>query len=98
MNVAVIECYFLSRPFKEGENPVRGYRKQTHNIWKERQGLKVTEQRLCEQARMIKMNEWLTEPEMNVTKKCMMNENADKNYQNDGNDGDDHQGEATENE
>ena len=27
-----------------------------------------------------------------------MNENADKNYQNDGNDGDDHQGEATENE
>ena len=35
---------------------------------------------------------------MNVTKKCIMNENADKNYQNDGNDGDDHQGEATENE
>ena len=27
-----------------------------HNNWKERQGFKVTEQRLCDQARMIRMN------------------------------------------
>ena len=58
MNVAVMECYFLSRPFDEKEKPIRGYRKQMHNIWKERQGLKVTEQRLCDQARMIRMNGW----------------------------------------
>ena len=57
-----------------------------HNIWKERQGLKVTEQRLCDQARMIRMNEWLTELEMNVIKNRMMSENADKNDQNSGND------------
>ena len=56
MNVAVMECYFLSRPFDEEGKPIRGYRKQMHNIWKERQGLKVTEQRLCDQARMIRMN------------------------------------------
>ena len=68
MNVAVMECYFLSRSFDEEGKPIRGYRKQMHNIWKERQGLKVTEQRLCDQARMIRMNEWLTEAEMNVIK------------------------------
>ena len=62
------------------------YRKRMHNIWKERQGLKVTEQRLCDQARMIRTNEWLTELEMNVIKNRMMSENADKNDQNSGND------------
>ena len=62
------------------------YRKRMHNIWKERQGLKVTEQRLCDQARMIRMNEWLAELEMNVIKNRMMSENADKNDQNSGND------------
>ena len=44
------------------------------------------------------MNGWLTEPEMNVTKKSMMNENADKNDQNSGDDSNDDQGQATENE
>ena len=45
VNVAVMECYFLSRPFDEEGKPIRGFRKQMHNIWKERQGLKITEQR-----------------------------------------------------
>ena len=49
-----------------------------HNIWKERQGLKVTEQRLCDQARVIRMNGWLTELDMNAIKIFMMNENANK--------------------
>ena len=97
MNVAVMECYFLSRPFDEEGKPIRGYRKQMHNIWKETQGLKVIEQRLCDQARMIRMNGWLTELEMNVIKKSMVNENADKNDQNSGNDDNDDPGGATEN-
>ena len=66
MNVVVMEFYLLSRPFDEQEKPIRGYRKKMHNIWKERQGLKVTEQRVCYQARVIRMNGWLTELEMNV--------------------------------
>ena len=41
-----------------------------HNIWKERQGLKVTEHRLYDQAKMIRVNGWLTELEMNVIKKA----------------------------
>ena len=79
MNIAIMECYFLSRLFDEEGKPIRGFKKRMHNIWKERQGLKVTEQRLCNQARMIRMNGWLTELEMNAIKKCMMNENANKN-------------------
>ena len=41
-------------------------------------GLKVTEQRVYYQARVIRMNGWLTELEMNVIKKSTVNENADK--------------------
>ena len=97
MNVAVMEDYFLSRPFDEEGKPKRRYRKRMHNIWKQRQGLKVTEQRLCDQARMIRMNGWLTELEMNVIKTSMVNENAYKNDQNSGNDDNDDQVGATEN-
>ena len=49
----------LSRPFDEQGKSVRGYRKKMHNIcniWKERRGLKVTEQRVCYEARV---NEWV---------------------------------------
>ena len=69
-----------------------------HNIWKEKQCLKVTQQSLCDQDRIIRMNGQLIKLEMNVIKKSMMNENAGKNDQNIGNDYNDDQGEATENE
>ena len=51
---------------------------------------------MCDQ--MIRMIGWLTELEMNVIKKSMMNENTNKNDQNSGNNDNDDQGEATENE
>lgn len=52
MNVAVMECYFLSEPVDESGKPIRGYRRRMHkiNTWKERQGFNITEQRLCDQA------------------------------------------------
>ena len=68
-----------------------------HHTWKKRQGLKVTEQRVCYQARVIRMNRWLTELEMNVIRKTTVNENANKNDQNSGNDDNDDQGGATKN-
>ena len=58
LNVAVMECYFLSKPTDENGKPVRGYRRRMHNIWKERELPTVTEQRLCDQARTIITNEW----------------------------------------
>ena len=64
LNLAVMECYFLSNPTDENGKPIRGYRKRMHNIWKERNLPIVTEQRLCDQARLIKMNEWFTVVEL----------------------------------
>ena len=54
LNTALMECYFLSRPVDEEGKPVRGYRRRIRNIWKERYGTEITEQRLCDQARMNK--------------------------------------------
>ena len=48
----------------------------------DRHGLKVTEQRLCDQVRMIRMNGWLTELQVTVIKQSMINEHAENNVQN----------------
>ena len=45
LNTAVMECYFLSRPLDHEVKPVRGYRRRMHNIYNERYGTEVTEQR-----------------------------------------------------
>ena len=63
LSTAVMECYFLSRPVDEEGKPVRGYRRKIHNIWTERYDTKITEQHLCDQARMITKNEWITKLE-----------------------------------
>ena len=68
MNVAVMECYFLSKPVDEEGKPVRGYRRRMHSILNERQTLKVTEQQLCDQARIIRKNGWLTQVELDDIK------------------------------
>ena len=77
---------------------MRGYRKPIRHIWKETQYLKVTEQRLCDQARIIRMNGWLTRLEINLIKKSTMDENADKNDQIVDNDDNEDHGETTENQ
>lgn len=46
LNVAVMECYFLSKPTEENERPIRGHRRRMQDIWKERELPTVTEQRL----------------------------------------------------
>ena len=93
MNVTVIEYYFFSRKFEEEGKPIRGYRKPIRHIWKETQHLKVTEQGFCDQARIIRLNGWLTQLEINVIKKSIIDENADKKYQIIGNDDIDDHGE-----
>ena len=59
-----MECYFLSKPTDENGKPIRGNRRRMHNIWKERELPTVTEQRLCDQARAIRKNEWFTTVEI----------------------------------
>ena len=79
MNIAVMECYFLSNPADENDKPIRGYRRRMHSIWNQRQGLHVTEQRLCDQVRMIRKNGWLTELQLADIKKRLMNISVGKN-------------------
>ena len=74
MNVAVMECYFLSKPLNDDGKPVRGYRRRMHNIWRERHSFNVTEQRLCDQARMIRKNGWLTHVELEEIKRRVTTE------------------------
>ena len=70
-----MECYFLSRPLEEEGKPVRGYRRRMHNIWKEQYRTEITEQRLCDQARMIRKNEWITKVELgNIRRKVLQKE------------------------
>ena len=45
MNIAVMECYYLSKPVDENGRPVRGYRQRMHAVWKERGPQKITELR-----------------------------------------------------
>ena len=70
-----MECYFLSRPLEEEGKPVRGYGRRMHNIWKEQYRTEITEQRLCDQARMIRKNEWITKVELgNIRRKVLQKE------------------------
>ena len=75
VNIAVMEWYFLSKPMDEEGKPLRGCRKRMHAIWKERQKMVVTEQRLYDQARMIKKNGWLTNLELEDITRRVMNDN-----------------------
>ena len=64
MNIAVMECFYLSKPFTKKGKLIRGSRQRIQRIWKERELFSVSEQRLCHQARMIRKNEWLTAIEL----------------------------------
>ena len=66
-----MECYYLSKPVDESGRPVRGYRQRVHTVWKERGLPKITEQRLCDQARVIRKNEWFTSLELNEVRRRM---------------------------
>ena len=59
LNTAAMECCFQSRSVEEEGKRIRGYRRM-HNIWKERYGTEIIEQRFCDEARMIRINEWIT--------------------------------------
>ena len=77
LNTAVMECNFLSRPVDEEGKPIRGYRRRMHNVWKERYGTKITEQCLCDQARMIRKNEWITKLKLEDIRRKILQKEKD---------------------
>ena len=74
------KCYFLIRLADEEGRPVRGQSKRMHIIWEERYGTEITEQHLCDQASVIRQNEWITELELeNISRKALRDIEADNN-------------------
>ena len=63
INKLVMECYIRSNPNR------MGYRKRMAAIWRENGVFEVTEQRLSDQARAIRTNEWLTDVEIEELKR-----------------------------
>ena len=57
-NKLVMRCFYQSDPTR------RGYRKRTIAIWREIGTFEITEQRLADQAKVVRKNEWLTEVEL----------------------------------
>ena len=69
VNMLVMECYYRSRPVSETGVPIRGYRKRMYSQWKIRGIFESTEQRICDQARAIKKNGWLSDLELEAIRR-----------------------------
>ena len=62
VNKIVMECFFRIKPFDDDCKPIR-YRQQMTQEWKEHGVFEITEQQLCDQARAIRKNGWLSDLE-----------------------------------
>ena len=60
VNEIVMECCFRSKPFDDDGKPIAGYRQQMIQEWKEHGVFEITKQRLCDQAKAIRRNGWLS--------------------------------------
>ena len=69
VNTVVMECFYRSRLFDEEGKPVRGYRKRMFREWKDKGMFRSTEQRVCDQARVIRKNGWLSELELKMIRR-----------------------------
>ena len=77
VNKVVMECFYRSQPFDEEGRPIRGYRQRMFREWRERGMFESNEQRICDQARAIRKNDWLSELELETIKRIIENEEND---------------------
>ena len=68
VNKVVMERLYRSKPFDEEGKPVRGYRQRMFREWRDRGLFESTEQYVCDQARAIKKNGWLSKLELETIK------------------------------
>ena len=73
MNKLVMEVY-RSKPFDEEVKPIRGCRKRIFREWRERGKFESTERRVCEQAKAVRKNGWLSELELEAIKRQVEDE------------------------
>ena len=74
VNRRVMECFYRSKPFNEEGKPIRGYRQRMFREWRQRGMFDSTEQRVCDQARAIRKNGWLSELELESIRKKIESE------------------------
>ena len=77
VNKVVMECFYRSKPFDEQGKPIRGYRQRMFREWRDRGMLESTEQRVCDQARAVRRNGWLSELELEAIKRQVEDESQD---------------------
>ena len=80
VNKVVMECFYKCRPFDEEGKPIRGYRQRMYREWRERGMFESTEQRVCDQARAIRKNGWLSELELEAIRRQVENESQSDIY------------------
>ena len=59
-----MECFFRSKPLDDDGKPIRGYRQQMMQEWKEDGVFEIIEQQLCDHTRAIRKNGWLSDLEL----------------------------------
>ena len=64
-----MECFYRSKPFDEEEKSVRGYRQRMFREWRDRGLFESTERHVCDQARAIRKNKWLSQLELEAIKR-----------------------------
>ena len=69
-----MECFYRSKPFDEEGKPFRGYRKRLFRERRERGMFESTEQRMCDQARAIRKNGWLSKFGLEAIKRLVEGE------------------------
>ena len=72
----VMRCFYQSEPTR------RGYRKRMITVWREIGTFEITEQRLVDQARVTRINQWLTEVELEgIQRKILTQRNGEQNQE-----------------
>ncbi|XP_063595812.1 uncharacterized protein LOC134772704 [Penaeus indicus] len=81
MNIVVMECFYSADPFDENGVPIRGYRQRMYREWRERGMFNTSEQRLCDQARAIRKNGWLSEVELEAIRRRLVKQSEEEHQQ-----------------
>ena len=84
VNKVVLEYFYRSKSSDEEGRPMKRYRQRMFMQWRLQGMFEFTEQRVCDQARAIRKNGWLSEPELERIKRKIDNEtqNEDSSQEN----------------
>ena len=69
-----MECFYRTKPFDEERKSVRGYRQRMFREWRDKGLFESTEKRVCDQARAIRKNGWLSQLELETIKRQVEDE------------------------